>query len=254
MISILEKLGLSEKEAKVYLATLELAKDTAQNIARKANVNRPTAYFVLEKLMDLGLVSTLEEGKKTLFVAEDPKELKNVLAREKQDLEQREKELSETMNQFTALYNAKQDKPRVRYFEGADGLEAMDRYGRDLLKRNTEILSISPIDLVEEMFAERRKKSLGERVRLGIKARTIYTHKDGEISGYKNKNELRDGVFVSREKLPINASMTIYPEWGVKLYYYDSAKPYGVVIEDKGIAKNMVSIFDLAWTGAKNLK
>lgn len=253
MISILEKLGLSEKEAKVYLATLELAKDTAQNIARKANVNRPTAYFVLEKLMDLGLVSTLEEGKKTLFVAEDPKELKNVLAREKQDLEQREKELSETMNQFTALYNAKQDKPRVRYFEGADGLEAMDRYGRENI-RGTEFLSISPIDLVEKMFPERRKTSLGERVKLGIKARTIYTHEGGEITGFQNKKELRDGVFIERNKFPINATVTIYPEWGVKLYYYDEARPYGVVIEDKGIAKNMAIIFELTWLGAKGLK
>jgi len=123
MLSTLMKLGLSEKEAKVYLAALELARDTAQNIAKKANVNRPTAYFILEKLMELGLISTLDEGKKSYFIAEDPKELKNVLARERQELDARSKELDEAMNQFTALYNAKQDKPRVRYFEGADGLD-----------------------------------------------------------------------------------------------------------------------------------
>ena len=253
MLSTLMKLGLSEKEAKVYLAALELAKDTAQNIAKKADVNRPTAYFILEKLMELGLVSTLDEGKKTLFVAEDPRELKNVLEREKLDLEERAKELGESMNQFTALYNAKQDKPRVRYFEGEDGLEAMDRYGRNIYK-GKEILSITPIDLLEKMFPERRKASMGERVKLGINARTIYTHADGEIPGFKNKEELRDGVFVSRDKLPINATMTIYPEWGVKLYYYDEAKPYGVVIEDKGIAKNMSCFFELAWIGAKQNK
>lgn len=72
MISTLIKLGLSEKEAKVYLAALELAQDSAQNIAKKAGVNRPTTYVILEKLMKLGLANTLEENKKTLFVAESP--------------------------------------------------------------------------------------------------------------------------------------------------------------------------------------
>lgn len=250
MISTLMKLGLSEKEAKVYLAALELAKDTAQNIAKKAKVNRPTAYFILEKLMDLGLVSTLDEGKKKFFVAEDPRELKNVLDRERLDLDEREKELEESMNQFTAVYNANQEMPRVRYYEGADGLEAMDRYGRENIK-GTEFLSVSPIDLVEKMFPERRKSSLSERVKLGIKARTIYTHENGEIPGYQNKSELREGIYMPRNKFPLNATMTIYPEWGVKLYYYDEKKPYGVVIEDKGIAKNMALIFELAWGGAK---
>lgn len=253
MISTLMKLGLSEKEAKVYLAALELAKDTAQNIAKKAKVNRPTAYFILEKLMELGLISTLDEEKKTYFVAEDPKELKNVLEREKQELLEREQELSESMNQFSAVYNANLDKPRVRYFEGAEGLEAMDRYGRNLYK-GKEVLGISPIDLLEKMFPERRKSSLGERVKLGIKARTIYTHNDGEITGFQNQKELRDGIFIPREKLPINAAMTVYPEWGVKLYYFDQSKPYGVVIEDVGIAKNMAIFFELCWTGAKQIE
>ena len=38
----LQKIGLSEKEAKVYLAALELGQASVQNIARKAEVNRAT--------------------------------------------------------------------------------------------------------------------------------------------------------------------------------------------------------------------
>ncbi|MCL5407433.1 MAG: helix-turn-helix domain-containing protein, partial [Patescibacteria group bacterium] len=128
MLSILEKLGLSEKEAKVYLATLELAQDTVQNIAKKAGVNRPTTYFILKKLMQLGLISTLEKGKKTLFIAENPKELENLLDERVRDIERGRKELKDNMNQLLAIYNIKQGKPIVKYFEGLDGLEAMDRY------------------------------------------------------------------------------------------------------------------------------
>lgn len=254
MEKILEKIGLSEKEAKVYLAALELGQDTVQNIAKKAEVNRPTAYFILEKLMELGLVSTLEQGKKTFFVAENPKELESLLDRERQQMETRKLELKESMNQLLAIYNAKEGKPTVRYFEGADGLEVMDRYGRGALKKNTEILSIIPIDTVEKQFADRRKKSLNERVKLGIKARAIYTHDDGPIPESVNKANLRDGIFIPREKFPLDAAVTIYPEWGIKLYYYDPHKPYGVVIESAALAKNFKFFFELAWLGAKTLK
>lgn len=38
---VLEKFGLSEKEAKIYLATLELGQATVQQIAKKAGLVRP---------------------------------------------------------------------------------------------------------------------------------------------------------------------------------------------------------------------
>jgi len=254
LISLLEKIGLSEKEAKVYLASLELGEDSVQNIGKKASVNRATTYVILEKLMTLGLVSTYEKDKKTVFVAEDPKELVHIIDEEKRAVEEREHELKENINQITALYNRNKNKPTVRFFEGADGLEALDRYGRNWMKKNSEILSITPIDVIEKMFPERRKKSLSERVRLGIKARTIYTHENGEIPGFVNDGELRDGVFIPRDKFPLNATINIYPDWGIKFYYFDENKPYGVIVESPGLAKNMALFYELAWQGAKNTK
>jgi len=258
MITLLEKLGLSEKEAKVYLAALELAEDSVQNIAKKAGVNRATTYVILEKLMGLGLVSTYEKNpstplgaRKTLFVAQDPKELVNLLEEERRDIEAREKELKTNLNQLNAIFNQNQAKPIVRFFEGAEGLEAMDRYGQNTLKRNTELLYIMPIDTIEELFPQRRKASLNERVKLGIQSKVIYTHKDGEIPGYQNKAELREGVFLPRDKFPINGTLTIYPDHWIKLYYFSETNPYGVVIEGKELAHNMKLFFDLAWIGAK---
>ncbi len=54
----LEEIGLNEKEAKVYIATLELGEGSASEIAKKSEVNRATTYFILEKLIKMGLVST----------------------------------------------------------------------------------------------------------------------------------------------------------------------------------------------------
>lgn len=254
MITTLEKLGLSEKEAKVYLATMELGEDTVQNIAKKSGVNRPTTYFILEKLMKMGLASTVTKGKKTMFIAENPRELEHILEKQKREIEDRKEELKETMNQLMAIYNSHTGKPVVKYFEGADGLEALDRYGRNYLKKNSEAYGFSPLDIVEKQFSTRRKNAISERVKLGIRSKVIYTSEAGEIPKERNKAELREGVHIPQDKFPLNAAMTIYPELGIKLFYYDLVKPFGVMLESKELAKNMKVLFDLAWLGAKSLK
>lgn len=252
MIDNLIKIGLSEKEASVYLATLELGSDSVQNIAKLAKINRATAYVILEKLMNLGLVSTHIYGKKTAFVAENPKELNNLIENQKKDIELKKQKLEDVMNSLVAIYNLKEDKPIVRYFEGADGLEALDRFGHEDLKKTTgQLYAITPADILEEQFPMRRKKSVKERVKQNIKSKVIYTHKNGPFSSDDDKASLREGIFLPRDILPLDGTISIYENWGVKLYTFDKKYPYGVLIQSPIIAKNLKYMFDLAWLGAR---
>lgn len=252
---ILEKLGLSEKESKVYLATLELAQDSVQNIAKKAGVNRPTAYFVLEHLMELGLVSTLEHGKKTLFVAENPKELESLLENEKQEIENRKIELKESMNQLLAIYNAKQGKPAVRYFEGKEGLVALDKYGEERVKKGSTIYYLLPVDLLGKYFPVRRTDAMRERIAHKVWSKVIYTYSDkSQIqSASKDKEELRIAKYIPRDRCPFDVLISIYPDDLIKFYYIDEIHPYGVAIESADFARNMRMFFELAWLGADKL-
>ncbi len=254
MEQALIKLGLSEKEAKVYLATLELGEDTVQNISKKSGVNRATTYVILEKLMSLGLVSSVEHDKKTKFIAESPTELQNILEEEKREIEGRKHHLDEAMSQLMALYNTKKGKPIVRYFEGAEGLEALDRYGHDQFKKGSEMLSIAPVDLVEEKFPQRRKNALDYRIKLGIKSRLIYTHAEGELSSATNEKELREGVYIPRSQFPLDATIQIYPGWGVKFFNFHKDRYFGVLIQSPDLADNFKLFFELAWSGAKLTK
>ena len=62
----LQKIGLSEKEAKVYLAAMELGQAPVQKIAQKAKVNRATTYVILEGLQKKGVITTVDHEKKRL--------------------------------------------------------------------------------------------------------------------------------------------------------------------------------------------
>ncbi|MBU2442745.1 MAG: helix-turn-helix domain-containing protein, partial [Nanoarchaeota archaeon] len=64
-IDILEDLGLSEAEAKVYLALLETGSTLAGPIIKKTGLHRGTTYQILQRLIEKGLVSyVIKAGKR----------------------------------------------------------------------------------------------------------------------------------------------------------------------------------------------
>src|SRR3989344_2158701 len=110
MITQLKGLGLSENEAKVYMAMLELGSATVLEISAKAGVNRLTTYVQIESLKKMGLASTQTKGKKQLFIAESPDQLEFVIEREKQAIEQKKEELKTILPELINLFNLSGEK------------------------------------------------------------------------------------------------------------------------------------------------
>lgn len=88
----LRKLEISENEAKIYLACLELEKSTVQEIAKKANLTRPTIYRFLEKMERRGLVKKIKQNGNPYILAQSPDELLNILHLQKRQIEEKERE------------------------------------------------------------------------------------------------------------------------------------------------------------------
>jgi HTH-type transcriptional regulator, sugar sensing transcriptional regulator len=107
----LQYLGLTEKEAKVYLALLQMGKGSVPAISLKAEVKKPTTYVILDELRKKGLVTIIPRIKKVLYVAESPRKLL---------VEQKEKEetISEKMPELLAIYNLQEEKPAVKFYQG----------------------------------------------------------------------------------------------------------------------------------------
>jgi len=139
----------------------------------------------------------------------------------------------------------------VRYFEGEDGLVALDRYtGPEGVKKGDEIYGIVPIDILESLFPKRRKESLEDRVTRGERTRLIYTHENETLDSKTNKTELRESIYIPRKELPLDVSISILP-WGIKFFSLNKSNPFGILIEDKNIARNMILVYQLAWQGAQ---
>ena len=64
--------GFSEKEAKIYLALLELEAATVFETAKLSGVNRSSAYVVLEALKKKGFVGISDKDGRYLSLLEVP--------------------------------------------------------------------------------------------------------------------------------------------------------------------------------------
>ncbi len=152
MLTELKNIGLSDKEARVYLAMLELGPATILEISAKASINRPTTYVEIESLKKMGLVSTQTKGKRQLFMAESPTQLGFIIDREKKTVEQKKEVLSKVLPELTTLFNLAEEKPLVRFFEGKEGLIRMqDEF---LKTKNKKIVAIASLDNVLQVFTD----------------------------------------------------------------------------------------------------
>lgn len=236
------ELGLSEKEARVYLAALSLGPGAVQKIARAAQVNRPTTYVMIESLTKRGLMSSFEKEKKRFFTAEPPERLRTLFHSERRAIEEREHKLDDLMPELRALSGGT-ELPKVRFYEGAEGLEAIHE---DLLKiKDIDVVSIFSADdaqkvLHSEHIEPFRKKLLERKA----KEKFIYT---SSVPPSDIPKEW-EGRRVPKDKFPFSGEVSTYGDRVALLSY--RGKLVGVLIESKELAQTVRAIFELAWEAA----
>lgn len=243
MLDNLKKIGLSENEAKVYLALLELGSSVAQQVAQKAELKRPTTYVQLESLMKRGLTTSFEKGTKTLFRAEDPEHLKQVLEKEKEEQKEKAEALNKVLPGLGNLYLSAGERPRVRFFEGIEGLKTIqDEF---LKTKESLIKAITNTDDVLKLFPQHEKSYIPKRVEKGIKSKIIYTSSQGDFLKKTDTEMLRESKFVGYDEMPLSGDITIFGN-KVKISA-TSKKPFGIIIESEEIAKSLGAMFDMLW-------
>jgi HTH-type transcriptional regulator, sugar sensing transcriptional regulator len=250
LINELKKIGLSDKEAKVYLAALELGQASVQEIAKKAEVNRPTTYVILDSLIKKGLASTYtDKQKKIRYIAESPEMISSVLELQKKEIEEKQKMIDELMPQLRAVYNKQENKPVVRFFEGKEGLRTMVQ---EQMNSKAELIRafLSLDDLRKVYSPEEINKAYQDRIKNKTKTKILFTLREGEDRS--SPSELDKRLRVSADNFPINCDIAFFNN-KVRIASLKD-KLNGVIIEDKNIYETFVSLFELAWLGAQSLK
>ena len=205
----LKEIGLSEKEAEVYLALLQGDAFSILEIAKKTKINRTTIYPVIKSLSEKGLVSETTTNTKTHYQAESPDRLETFIERQKILLEENSKKMKDIIPQLKSTQREAGERPVVKYFEGKEGIISVNE---DLFKDpvpEEKAYMIYSKDLVDEVFKrEETTKFKGKRTDKKIKGLSIYNYRDGNIPS----DETSTRVKIDAEKYPINCDISIYKD------------------------------------------
>lgn len=101
----IEDMGLTEKEAKLYFTSLRLGPASMQVLARKAKIDRGTAYHVAMTLEGKGLFRMAVDGKRPLFGVTHPRNLYHYVEVQKREAEERYAVAQTMLADLEALYS-----------------------------------------------------------------------------------------------------------------------------------------------------
>jgi len=96
---VIEQLGYTSKEAKVYLASLSLGESHISDIAAKVKIPRSTAQAIVDRLHEDGLMNFYIMRRYKYWVAENPERLL-------EKLKKREEAIAEALPKLSAIREA----------------------------------------------------------------------------------------------------------------------------------------------------
>lgn len=240
----LEELGLSANEVKVYMASLELGAATAQQLAAKAAVVRPTAYVAIGGLVKRGLMSSHTRGKKQFFQGERPEVLLSFIEKEKKRIVASEQKLKTIIPELHALISVAGARPEIGYYEGVEGLETM----RAVLfaGKATELFVIGSPEKYAKSIPEESvyvQNVRLEKSRIKIKQIVLFDKK-------KPKAEVGGSTwrYLKVDKLE-SGEAAIFGDYVSLIVYLE--KPYGFLLKSKEISQVLKKLFDAAWISSK---
>lgn len=232
-ISILEDLGLSKGEIKVYLTLLRLGKTKVGSIIEKSGMASSAVHNSINSLIDKGLVSFIKSGKIKFYQSVSPKQLIDFI-------DDKKKKVLEILPELEKEQSKNKEKQDAEIFLGKKGITTMLNILIENSKKGDEYL----------FFTINVKEQNKEIQEFFIKYDQKRKEKGLIIKGLASK-ELKD-LFKDRKILkmkytdfPIPSNISICKD---RIAFFSwGEKPVGYLIESKQISKMYKNFFCQIW-------
>lgn len=247
MLEQLQKLGFSFKEATLYLAALELGEASPVSVlAKRASVNRTTAYDILENLVSRGLILASDHKNHRTYQALDPSRLVEHLKEESVKFARMANEAKRMLPELSTHYRALTDRPRIYFYEGEEGLV---RVYEETLKSTEEIRAFANAQVNQDTLGWYFPRYYKRRAELGIPIRGILSDNPVDFDLHiKDKEQLRTSRIIPKSKLDFSPEVNFFDN---KIMIADWKEKLGIIIESREIAHMFKQIFELAWEAAE---
>jgi sugar-specific transcriptional regulator TrmB len=244
---ILEDIGLSKNEIKVYFTLVELGQSSAAPIIKKSGISNSKIYPTIERLIKKGLVSYILKNNKKHFSASDPENLIEFLDNKEKNIEIQKKEIQKLLPEIEKKREIKEEKQQAEVYEGYKGVKTAIGNILNVLKPKEEYYGLV---LGQELEKQELKRFFNEyhkkRSIKKIKVKLIGNIKIKPIME-KYKSYKYNEVRYTNLKLP--TGVFIYKNSVINIIWTDI--PTAFVIHSKRNAERYKEFFEDIWEIAK---
>ena len=233
-LEIIQKAGLNEAQAKVYLALLRNGEMTPTKIAEESGEARTNTYAILAKLEEAGLVRR-GEGKKQSYIASHPSALETIAEKRRRTATKNEQALKANMSAILDMFYAHSERPGVKVYTGYEGVKEIYR---DVL-RTGETVYLLRTEADREMFdfIMKYRQLMGKK---GVKTIAVMPDskfgRESMVNGV-DEETLMDRVMIPRGVYTADVTIMVYGRKTALVHYGEIAM--STVITSEAIAESM---------------
>jgi len=239
--SILEDLGLTNAEIKVYVTLLELGTSTAGPILEKSGQQNSVVHRALNSLIEKGIITYIKKGTRKIYQATDPENFHDFIDNKRKRFDQILPDLKKKQDFAKQLTFAE-------VFSGKRGINQM--YMTLLNSGGKEYNTFGGgSEVTYDIMGETWWKNLhAKRLAKKIPCRQVFDETIRKFGNQLNKKRLTTIRFLPKEYAQLQETIIIGDYVGVAIF---TENPYGVLIKDKVVADGYRKQFEILWKKSK---
>jgi len=245
---LLEKLGLTRGEIKVYLALVKLGESTIGPIGKESKVSKSKIYDILDRLIEKGLTGYIIKQDARYFTANDPCMILEYIGKKEKELENTKKEVEKALPSLLLQRNSLDKKRVAELYEGFEGIKAVREELMLSFSAGDALLVLGAPKIANEKwegwFLDFHKRRIKRKVRMKI----IYNSDAQEYGEVRSKMGLTEVKYLPNFLVSPNW-IDIFPN--AVLFVVILYTPIALVVRDKELAESFRGYFDIMWKNSK---
>lgn len=241
--TMLQDIGLTQNEIKIYLELLKLGTTTTGMIIKRTGIHGSKVYNGLERLAEKGLVGHVIIANTRHFTAVGPDRLIDFLEDKKRKIGEQEKGIREILPELKKRMRAGEEETDAEVFRGWKGMETVFNEGiREMGKGDTwYVLGAYPGEdrertdrFIQKVIAKCEKKKM--------KWRVIYNESARDTFRYEQESPITSNRFLDQET---PATINIYKD--VVFIALWIREPVAFRVRNAKVADSFRNYFEVMW-------
>jgi sugar-specific transcriptional regulator TrmB len=237
---LLKDFGLTESETKIYLYLLSHGHATPPAIAKSTGISRPNCYSVLQSLEGRSLITDRLQGKRKVYLANDPAALVA-------SLEKKKKTLESALPDLRMMFAKQTNKPNITFYEGVEQFKVL--FNEVLSSKDKKVYGVASTKKLFDAVGRDFFRIWGKNMKKnGIKLNDIISHESSMESADFAKSNFSD--YYNFKSLPPSAGdlpsdILIWDDC-VALMSLDEPL-FATLIKNQAVADTMKLLFEQSW-------